>query len=54
MSIGDVLCEIYEHYERHEAVYKLLVFPLAWILGLYAAGWIFLRLLAMILSALGS
>lgn len=54
MSIGDVLCEIYDHYERHEAVYKFLVFPLAWLLGLYGAAWLFLRGLGLLLSALGS
>lgn len=52
MSIGDVLCEIYDHYERHEAVYKFLVFPLCWLLGLYAIGWLFLFGLNQLLSAL--
>jgi len=33
----ELFTKIDEHYERHQSVYKYLVFPIMWLLGAYAA-----------------
>jgi hypothetical protein len=37
-TIGKIVMGVLNHFDRNERAYKYVVFPLLWVMGLYAAG----------------
>lgn len=51
MSFSEVFSRVWDHYDKHEAKYKYLVFPVMWVLSLYLGAFLFYRFVLLILAA---
>ena len=49
-TIGKIVMSILDHYDRHERVYKYIVFPVGWVLALYSAGVVFFLTIQVMLE----